>query len=77
MSTPIQWREYGTGKPHKNPMASSLVLGNPFTGQPQSGWCLYGMRGSCWNQRTEPEFPPSKGMVPVKRNDGWQWEDKQ
>lgn len=76
MSSPITWRKYGTCDPHPSPMASSLRLGNPFTGAPESGWCLYSMGGSCWNQRTEPEFPPVNGMVPKKKQDGWYWEDK-
>ena len=40
--------------------ASSLVIGNPFTGRIESGWCLYSKGGACWNQRTEGLFPKWK-----------------
>lgn len=43
-----------------NLSASSLSLGNPFTAQAKSGWCLYSKGGSCWNQRTQALFPKWK-----------------
>lgn len=45
-----------------NLAASSLRVEHPFTGRPESGWCIYSMGGACWNQRTEALFPKwSKG----------------
>jgi hypothetical protein len=36
----------------------SLKLGTYMTGHPETGYVLYSMRGSCWNQVTERLFCP-------------------
>jgi hypothetical protein len=58
---PFKWQtrrlaDFVPIEPGLNLTASSLSLGNPFTGQVKSGWCLYSMGGACWNQRTEALF---------------------
>lgn len=46
-----------------NVLASSLRLGTYFTGHPESGWVLYSMRGSCWNQVTKRLLVHQPGTI--------------
>ena len=70
----IPWLDWHSGRPHANPMASSLSAGHYCTGNPEAGWVLYSRGGSCWHARTQPERPPVPGMVPVRTKDGWVWQ---
>lgn len=70
----IPWPDWHSGRPHANPMASSLSAGHYCTGNPEAGWVLYSRGGSCWHARTQPERPPVPGMVPVRTKDGWVWQ---
>lgn len=69
---PVDWKPYHDGE-QMNFTATSLRLGNPMTGSEKSGWCLYAMRGSCWNQRTKAAFPPEQGMKPELSGGAWVW----
>lgn len=50
----VKWKPYPgyTG----NLQWHGMTLGNPSTGNIESGWCLYSKGGACWNQRTEAAF---------------------
>lgn len=70
--TPVDWKPYHDGE-DLNFSFSHYTLGNPFTGSIASGWCLYAMHGSCWNQRTKAAFPPRPGMAPERIDGRWVW----
>lgn len=69
----IRWIDWHTGKPHANPMASSLHAAPYCTDRPELGWSLYSRGGSCWETRTRREFPPEPGMQPKRTAAGWIW----
>ena len=68
---PVEWLSDHEGKPLN--YSNRYSVGNPFTGSVASGWCLYSMRGSCWNQVTKAAFPPKPGMVPAYVDTKWLW----
>lgn len=69
----ILWIDWHTGKPHANPMASSLHAAPYWTRSPELGWSLYSRWGSRWETRTRREFPPAPGMQPKRTAAGWIW----
>lgn len=51
----VQWTPI---EPGMNLTFSGLRAGHYCTGEPSSGWVLYSMGGSCWQQRTKPQRCP-------------------
>lgn len=70
----VQWLCYANGEPRT--YSDRYALGNPYTGSIASGWCLYQMRGSCWNQVTKAAHPPVAGAKPEYIEGKWYWIDQ-